>query len=125
MANLGNLYIIFGDLNEMESIEEKQGGAPLTLSTPQFLPFNIDHINNPTIGNPFTWRKSKQNIDNVYEKLDRVLLHISLTYKYFSKLNNYSPFVLYLWSSLITSTLGIHLQKLILPSDLKYMDGHT
>lgn len=28
----------------------------------------------PTIGNPYTWRKRKIDIDNIYEKLDRVLV---------------------------------------------------
>lgn len=69
--------IIIGDLNEIQSADEKKGGScPNPTRFQRLIQFKneCDLSDIPTIGNKFTWRKNTTEIDNTYEKLDRVLV---------------------------------------------------
>ena len=83
MNTLNGNVIVVGDLNEIENSEEKWGGvAPSNnrFNRLRLFRHNLDLINPPTTGNPFTWRRNRTNVNNTYEKLDRVLINSNLVH---------------------------------------------
>ncbi len=70
--------MIMGDLNEIQSPNEKCGGSHPPIARFQRL-HNIKTalglLDVPTTGGQFTWRKRKDGPDNIYSKIDRLLAH--------------------------------------------------
>ncbi|XP_074277363.1 uncharacterized protein LOC141601001 [Silene latifolia] len=76
VLNIDLPFLLLGDLNEIKSPSEKEGGAKVTnarcVRLSKFLN-NTNSIDLPFSGNFFTWRKKKCGSDNVFEILDRAL----------------------------------------------------
>ncbi|XP_074290608.1 uncharacterized protein LOC141617322 [Silene latifolia] len=76
VLNLELPFLLLGDLNEIKSPSEKEGGAKVTnarcVRLNKFLN-NTNCVDLPFSGNFFTWRKKKTSSDNVFEILDKAV----------------------------------------------------
>lgn len=72
--SLGEPFLISGDFNELSSMLDKQGGAPLLLSRlSQFqnILSGTNSIELAFYGHPFTWRWKRGGPDNTLERLNK------------------------------------------------------
>ena len=70
--------VLIGDLNEIGCPDDKLGGTNNAYARCCRLPDFInkcDLIDLLTTGGRYTWRKNASEVNNIYEKLDRVLVH--------------------------------------------------
>ena len=76
-STLACMFVLIGDFNEMGSPQDKVGGAAPSLSRYKRLDYiksNYNVIDLPFSGQIFTWRKKICGENNIWERLDRVVV---------------------------------------------------